>query len=102
MHTEAVHSRARTRRKSTDQRHMRRAGLPSHLSRPDCADDALCRCGACPSRGVSKSVQISYAIGVAKPLSVMVFTFGTSLLHEREILKIVEDNFDLRPGRIIK
>jgi S-adenosylmethionine synthetase len=39
---------------------------------------------------------------VAKPLAVMVFTFGTSLLHEREILKIVEDNFDLRPGRIIK
>uniref|UniRef100_A0A915C9D4 S-adenosylmethionine synthase n=1 Tax=Parascaris univalens TaxID=6257 RepID=A0A915C9D4_PARUN len=47
-------------------------------------------------------VQVSYAIGVAKPLSVMVFSFGTSALEEHELLQIVNDNFDLRPGKIIK
>jgi S-adenosylmethionine synthetase len=47
-------------------------------------------------------VQISYAIGVAEPLSVLVFSFGTSDLNEQELLKIVQENFDLRPGMIIK
>jgi len=47
-------------------------------------------------------VQISYAIGVAKPLSVSVFSYGTSPLSERELLDVVDDNFDLRPGMIIK
>lgn len=47
-------------------------------------------------------VQVSYAIGVAEPLSVMVFSFGTSALNEDELLKIVNDNFDLRPGMIIR
>lgn len=47
-------------------------------------------------------VQVSYAIGVADPLSVMVFSFGTSALEERELLQIVNENFDLRPGIIIR
>ncbi|KJH51870.1 methionine adenosyltransferase [Dictyocaulus viviparus] len=47
-------------------------------------------------------VQVAYAIGVSKPLSVMVFSFGTSALNESELLQIVTDNFDLRPGMIIK
>lgn len=47
-------------------------------------------------------VQISYAIGVAKPLSVSIFSYGTSKLSDAELLKIVEKNFDLRPGRIVK
>uniref|UniRef100_A0A915K5B3 S-adenosylmethionine synthase n=1 Tax=Romanomermis culicivorax TaxID=13658 RepID=A0A915K5B3_ROMCU len=47
-------------------------------------------------------VQISYAIGLAKPLSVTVFSYGTSALSEKELLQVVELNFDLRPGVIIK
>jgi len=47
-------------------------------------------------------VQISYAIGVAKPLSVSIFSYGTSPLTERELLEIVDQNFDLRPGMIMK
>jgi len=47
-------------------------------------------------------VQISYAIGVAKPLAVSVFSYGTSALSERELLEVVEANFDLRPGMIMK
>lgn len=47
-------------------------------------------------------VQISYAIGLAKPLSVTVFSYGTSVLSENELLRVVENNFDLRPGMIIK
>uniref|UniRef100_A0A0N5AAS3 S-adenosylmethionine synthase n=1 Tax=Syphacia muris TaxID=451379 RepID=A0A0N5AAS3_9BILA len=47
-------------------------------------------------------VQVAYAIGIAKPLAVMVFSFGTSSLSESELLEVVNDNFDLRPGMIIK
>ena len=47
-------------------------------------------------------VQIAYAIGVAKPVSVYVDTFGTGKLSEEEIAKIIEENFDLRPAGIIK
>lgn len=47
-------------------------------------------------------VQVSYAIGVAKPLSVMVVSFGTSPLTETQLLEVVNLNFDLRPGVIIK
>ena len=47
-------------------------------------------------------VQISYAIGVAKPTSVMVDTFGTSKLTENEISNLVLENFDLRPKGIVE
>jgi S-adenosylmethionine synthetase len=47
-------------------------------------------------------VQISYAIGIAQPLSVTVFSYGTSERSEDELLQIVRENFDLRPGRIVK
>ena len=47
-------------------------------------------------------VQISYAIGVAKPTSVMVDTFGTAKLSEEKIAKLVTDNFDLRPKGIVE
>jgi len=47
-------------------------------------------------------VQISYAIGVAKPLSVTVFSYRTSELTEKELLSVVESTFDLRPGVIMK
>jgi S-adenosylmethionine synthetase len=47
-------------------------------------------------------VQISYAIGVAKPTSVMVDTFGTSKLSGEKISDLVLENFDLRPRGIVK
>jgi S-adenosylmethionine synthetase len=47
-------------------------------------------------------VQVSYAIGVAKPLSVFVSSYGTGVRPDKELLDIVEENFDLRPGRIVK
>uniref|UniRef100_A0A8C9P2R5 S-adenosylmethionine synthase n=1 Tax=Spermophilus dauricus TaxID=99837 RepID=A0A8C9P2R5_SPEDA len=46
-------------------------------------------------------VQVSYAIGVAEPLSISIFTYGTSQKTERELLDVVNKNFDLRPGVII-
>merc|ERR1712063_131448 len=45
-------------------------------------------------------VQVSYAIGVAEPLSVSVFDYGTSKYSQGELLDIVRKNFDLRPGHI--
>ncbi|MCI7775727.1 MAG: methionine adenosyltransferase [Enorma sp.] len=47
-------------------------------------------------------VQLAYAIGVARPLSIMVDTFGTSVVAENAIERAVEEVFDLRPGAIIR
>ncbi|KAK6941131.1 S-adenosylmethionine synthetase, C-terminal [Dillenia turbinata] len=45
-------------------------------------------------------VQVSYAIGVPEPLSVFVDTYGTGKIPDKEILNIVKENFDFRPGMI--
>ena len=47
-------------------------------------------------------IQLAYAIGVAKPVSIEIETFGTGKLSEEEIVNIVEKSFDLRPGAIIR
>jgi S-adenosylmethionine synthetase len=47
-------------------------------------------------------VQVAYAIGVAKPVSLMVSTFGTQKISEREIENLVNSNFDMRPAEIVK
>nr|XP_036225208.1 S-adenosylmethionine synthase isoform X4 [Bactrocera oleae] len=47
-------------------------------------------------------VQVSYAIGLAEPLSITVFDYGTSHKSQKELLDIVKRNFDLRPGMIVK
>eukprot|EP00003_Mantamonas_plastica_P009465 TRINITY_DN18835_c0_g1_i1.p1 TRINITY_DN18835_c0_g1~~TRINITY_DN18835_c0_g1_i1.p1 ORF type:complete len:391 (-),score=118.26 TRINITY_DN18835_c0_g1_i1:109-1281(-) len=46
--------------------------------------------------------QVSYAIGVAKPLSTFVDMYGTGTKTNKEVLAIVDKNFDLRPGAIVK
>ena len=71
------------------------------------------RSGAYAARYVAKNIvaaglaekceiQISYAIGVAQPTSVMVNTYGTGKLSDERITEIVRENFDLRPAGIIK
>lgn len=47
-------------------------------------------------------IQLSYAIGVAQPTSVMVDTFGTGKLSDQELVGIIREHFDLRPAGIIK
>ena len=47
-------------------------------------------------------IQLSYAIGVAQPTSIMVDTFGTGKLSDAKLVDIVRENFDLRPAGIIK
>ena len=47
-------------------------------------------------------IQISYAIGVARPTSVMVSTFGTGKIPDEQIAKLVAEHFDLRPKGIVK
>ncbi len=55
------------------------------------------------ANGLAKKceIQISYAIGVAKPVSIFVDTFGTGSVSDEEIVKIIEKNFDLTPRGII-
>ena len=70
------------------------------------------RSGAYAARYVAKNVvaagladrfelQISYAIGMAKPLSIMVETFGTNRVPDETIRRLIEEHFDLRPAAII-
>lgn len=47
-------------------------------------------------------VQLGYAIGVARPVSIMVETFGTGRIHEANLLDLVREHFDLRPAGIIQ
>jgi S-adenosylmethionine synthetase len=71
------------------------------------------RSGAYAARWVAKNVvaaglasrcevQVAYAIGVAHPLSINIETFGTGLIPDEEIARLVFENFDLRPGAIIR
>lgn len=71
------------------------------------------RSGAYVSRWIAKNlvaagiadkleIQISYAIGVAKPVSITVDTFGTGKIAEDKIVGIINEEFDLRPAAIIK
>ena len=47
-------------------------------------------------------IQLSYAIGVAHPISIMIDTFGTNKIRETRIIDLVKEVFDLRPAAIIK
>ena len=47
-------------------------------------------------------IQVAYAIGVAEPLSVNVETFGTGRIADEDIVRLIDENFDLRPGAIIR
>lgn len=71
------------------------------------------RSGAYAARHIAKNivaaqiatkceVQIAYAIGVARPLSIMIDTFGTATVPEEQIERAVEEVFDLRPAAIIE
>ena len=71
------------------------------------------RSGAYAARWVAKNIvaagladrceiQLAYAIGVAQPLSVNVETFGTGKVSDEQIEKLIDENFDLRPGAIIR
>ncbi len=71
------------------------------------------RSGAYAARWVAKNVvaagladrcevQVAYAIGVARPLSVNVETFGTGTIDDSRIASLIDDHFDLRPGAIIR
>lgn len=47
-------------------------------------------------------IELAYAIGAARPLSIFADTFGTGKVSNEKLVEIVEENFDLRPGAIIK
>lgn len=47
-------------------------------------------------------VQLSYAIGVARPVSLLIETFGTAKVDEQKLLQVVQDNFELRPAGMIQ
>ncbi len=47
-------------------------------------------------------IELAYAIGVARPLSILVNTYGTGKISDEKIVNIIENNFDLRPSAIIK
>ena len=73
----------------------------------------VCRSAAYAARYVAKNIvaagladkceiQLAYAIGVASPVSIYVDAFGTGKIADSKIVNLVMENFDLRPGAIIK
>lgn len=46
--------------------------------------------------------KLSYAIGISEPISITVFSYNTSEYPEKRLLEIINNNFDLRPGKIVK
>ncbi|CAB3987334.1 S-adenosylmethionine synthase-like [Paramuricea clavata] len=71
------------------------------------------RSGAYAARWAAKSlvaaklckrclIQVSYAIGVAEPLSITVFSYGSGEKSDEELLEIVKKNFDFRPGIVVR
>ncbi len=78
----------RTPQRSTVRQHMRRVGLPKNVVAAGLAD----KC----------EIQLAYAIGVAKPVSIMVDTFGTGKYSDEKIAEAVEKVFDMRPEAIIR
>ena len=75
--------------------------------------DTYIRSGAYAARYVAKNVvaagladrfevQLAYAIGVAKPISISVETFGTGKVEDEMIVRLIDEHFDLRPGAIIR
>ncbi|XP_001637180.2 S-adenosylmethionine synthase [Nematostella vectensis] len=71
------------------------------------------RSGAYACRWIAKSlvaaglcrrvlVQVAYAIGIAEPLSISVFSYGSGNYTDKQLLGVIKDNFDLRPGVIIR
>lgn len=71
------------------------------------------RSAAYAARWVAKSIvaaglarrcllQVSYAIGISEPLAINVDTYGTGKKSDKELLSIVRNNFDLRPGVIVR
>ncbi|MFR5683498.1 MAG: methionine adenosyltransferase domain-containing protein, partial [Clostridia bacterium] len=47
-------------------------------------------------------IQIAYAIGMEKPMSIYIDTFGTNTIPEEEMIKLIEEKFDLTPNGIIQ
>lgn len=47
-------------------------------------------------------LQLSYAIGIAEPLAINVNSYGTAKISDKKLLDIIVNNFDLRPGVIVK
>jgi len=91
------------------------AGIQRHGGGAFSGKDAtkVDRSGAYAARYIAKNivaaglaskveVQIAYAIGVAKPVSLLIDTFGTGKISEEKIQELVNENFDLRPAGIIR
>ena len=83
----AVPSPEKIRQKWIAQQHMLRVMWQKNIVAAGLAD----KC----------EIQLAYAIGVARPVSILVDTFGTGKIDEEQIVNLVEENFELRPAGII-
>ena len=81
-------SAAKTRRKWTARRPTWPAISPKNIVAAGIADRI--------------ELQVSYAIGVARPLSLAVETFGTGRIPDEKIIALIHDHFDMRPAAIIR
>ena len=89
------------------------AGAPTAVARSLARTTKVDRSAAYAARWVAKCIvaqklakrcliQLSYAIGVAAPLSINIDSYGTSQYSDEQLVKIINANFDLRPGCIMR
>ena len=102
--TEEVLSPVKTSLKSTDQLHTQLVGSVRQFIPYKSIGSHQLLAKSLVTAGLARRilVQLSYAIAVAKPLSIYVDTYGTGKKTDEEIVEIIHNNWDLRPGVIGK
>lgn len=102
MPTEEVLSRAKTSLKSIDQLRTLLAGSVSQFVSYKSMGSYRLPAKSLVAAGLARRalVQLSYAIGVAEPLSIYVDTYGTGKKTDEQMVEIIRNNWDLRPGVI--
>lgn len=100
--TEEVLSRAKTSLKSIDQLRTLLAGSVSQFVSYKSMGSYRLPAKSLVAAGLARRalVQLSYAIGVAEPLSIYVDTYGTGKKTDEQMVEIIRNNWDLRPGVI--
>ena len=104
MPTEEVLSLAKTSPKSIGRLRTQLAGLVSQFIPHKSMNSYRLPAKSLVAAGLARRalVQLSYAIGVAEPLSIYVDTYGTGKRSDEQIVEIIRKNWDLRPGVIGK
>ena len=87
---------------SVTQSTFQRSHSPANGCVYEAKPSSACKLSSVASKLADRcEVQVAYAIGIAQPVSIRCETFGTGKINERQLVEIIREVFDLRPGRVI-